>query len=162
MLAVPWLHFSANSYLWKQIPFSCTVHYSGLLYFLLHLTSNFTSSALDFPWTFQHIFSYFTTLHRIAVIGAFHLLYPSISPLIHEIPLQILLIFFFIVFHFSSGNYYHMLALLQFFFSQVVSSFGHCYNQYNWLGLTQYGVSHVNLNWKYSFNLCIFPVSTIS
>lgn len=91
--------------------------------FLAILWSPIISSALPAPSLPQHLFSLklsntssLALPSKVAVTGASHLLYPFISPSVHEIPLQVLLIFSLIVLHFSSGNHHHMLALLPFSF----------------------------------------------
>ena len=93
ILAIPWLHFSVNNYLWGKknkhnISLSSSVLSCEHLHSFLHL------AALSPP---QHqIFlklsntSSLTSPHyRLTVIGASHLLYPFISPSTHNIPLQV-------------------------------------------------------------------------
>lgn len=163
MLVIPWLHFSVTNNLWKKnISLSSSVLFSGHLYSLLNLP------ALSHP---QHQISLklsntssLTSPHyRVAVIGPSRLLDPLISPSIHEIPLQVLLIFFLYCFPLFFRKLSPYACSITILFPQVASSFGHCYRQYTWLGLTQYGLSYVNPSWKYSLNLCIclLPANTI-
>lgn len=99
--------------------------------------------------------------YRVAVSGTSHLLYPLVSKSM-RFPSRFywfFLLYCFPLFFRKLSPYACSIAIL---FPQVGSSFDHCYNQYSWLGLTQYGLSYVNSNWKYSLNLCIclLPANT--
>lgn len=117
MLAIPWLHFSANNYLWKKnnISLSSSVLFSGHLYSLLN------SPALSHP---QHQISLKLSTHPLLLHHITYYLLWSISSAVSpyfslnpwDYPPGFIDFFFFIVFYFSSGNYHHMLALLQFSF----------------------------------------------
>lgn len=164
-LAIPWLHFSVNNYLWKKniISLSSSVLFSGHPYSLLHLPA-LSPPQYQISLKLSNTSSLTSPHYRVAVIGASHLLYPLISPSIHEIPLQVLLIFFLYCFSLFFRKLSPYACSIAIRFPQVTSSFGHCYDQYTWLGLTRYGLSYVNPNWKYSLNLCIclLPANTIS
>lgn len=94
------------------------------------------------------------------IISSVESFYFSPSPL-NSPPGFIDLLLCFPLFSSKSSPYACSIAV---HFPQVTSPFGCCSNQYTWLGLTQYGLSYVNPNWKYSLTLhiYIFPCGTIS